>query len=54
VLYALENIRYPKVEAATQRIRNINPDVELDPIPENVREDNVEELISGVDVVVDA
>jgi adenylyltransferase/sulfurtransferase len=53
VLYALENIRYPKVEAAAQRIRNINPDVELDPIPENVREDNVEELISGVDVVVD-
>jgi adenylyltransferase/sulfurtransferase len=53
VLYALENIRYPKVEAAAQRIRNMNPDVELDPIPENVREDNVEELISGVDVVVD-
>jgi len=53
VLYALENIRYPKVEAAAQRIRNINPDVELDPIPENIREDNVEELISGVDVVVD-
>jgi len=53
VLYALENIRYPKVEAAAQRIRNINPDVELDPIPENVREDNVEELISGVNVVVD-
>jgi len=53
VLYTLENIRYPKVEAATQRIRNINPDVELEPIPENIREDNVEELISGVDVVVD-
>jgi adenylyltransferase/sulfurtransferase len=53
VLYALENIRYPKVEAAAQRIRNINPDVELDPIPENIREDNVEELINGVDVVVD-
>ncbi|MEM1540640.1 MAG: HesA/MoeB/ThiF family protein [Candidatus Bathyarchaeia archaeon] len=53
VLYSLENIRYPKVEAAAQRIKHLNPDVEVEPIPENIRADNVEKLIDGVDVVVD-
>ncbi len=53
VLYSLENLRYPKVEAAAQRIKKINLKVEVEPIPENVREDNVEELVRGVDCVVD-
>lgn len=53
VLYSLENLRYPKVEAAAKRIRDLNPNVEVEPIPENIRTDNVEELIKDVDVVVD-
>ncbi|MCS7096172.1 MAG: HesA/MoeB/ThiF family protein [Candidatus Bathyarchaeota archaeon] len=53
VLYSFGNLRYPKVEAAAQRIKSLNPEVEVEPIPENIRADNVEELINGVDVVVD-
>jgi len=53
VLYSLDNIRYPKVEAAAKRIQQINTKVKVEPIPENVREDNVEEVVEGVDCVVD-
>ncbi|MGQ9460421.1 MAG: ThiF family adenylyltransferase [Candidatus Bathyarchaeaceae archaeon] len=53
ILYGLDNLRHPKVEAAAQRIRNINPSVEVEPIPENLREANIEEVIKGMDCVVD-
>jgi len=53
VLYSLDNLRYPKVEAATQRIQQINPNLKVEPIPENVGEDNVEEIVKGMDCVVD-
>jgi len=53
VLYSVNNLRYPKVEAAADRIRQVNPDVEVEPIPENLRESNVDKLISGVDCIVD-
>ena len=36
VLYSLEDIRYPKVEAAARRISMINPEVEVNPVPENL------------------
>ena len=53
VLYSLESLRYPKVEVAAHSIRSLNPHVEVEPIPENIRVENVEELIGGVDAVVD-
>ncbi len=53
VLYSLDNLRYPKAEAAARRIKEINPNVEVEPIPDNVREDNVEKVVKGVDCVVD-
>lgn len=53
MLYSLDNLRYPKVEAAARRIQNINLNVEVEPIPENVRENNVEDIVRGVDCVVD-
>jgi len=53
ILYSLTDPRYPKVEAATQRIQQTNPDVKVEAVPENVRESNVEEIVRGMDCVVD-
>lgn len=53
VLYGLGSLRYPKVEAAAERIRQVNPDVKVEPLPENVRESNVNEVVKGMDCVVD-
>jgi len=53
VLYSLNNLRYPKVEAAADRVRQVNPDVKVEAVPENVRESNVDKLIGGVDCIVD-
>jgi len=53
VLYGLNNLRYTKVEAAADRIRQVNPNVKVEPVPENVRESNVDDLMSGVDCIVD-
>jgi molybdopterin/thiamine biosynthesis adenylyltransferase len=53
VLYGLEDLSYPKVEASAKRLENTNPLVEVEPVPENVNVNNVEKLLSGVDCVVD-
>lgn len=53
VLYTLDDLRLPKVEAAAMKVKQINPEVKVEPIPENVRETNVAEILDGVDCVVD-
>ncbi|MFQ6086471.1 MAG: ThiF family adenylyltransferase [Candidatus Bathyarchaeia archaeon] len=53
VLYGLKSLRYPKVEAAAERIGQVNSEVKVEPIPENVRESNVDEVIRGMNCVVD-
>ncbi len=53
VLYSMDNLRYPKVEAAANRIRQVNPDVDVELVPENVRESNVDKLVSDMDCIVD-
>ncbi|MBC7129927.1 HesA/MoeB/ThiF family protein [Candidatus Bathyarchaeota archaeon] len=53
ILYSIDDLRYPKVEAASRRLRQVNPAVEVEPVPENLREDNAADVIKDVDVVVD-
>ena len=53
ILYDLGDIRYPKVEAAASRIQQTNPNVKVESVPENVRESNAEEIVKGMDCVVD-
>jgi molybdopterin-synthase adenylyltransferase len=53
ILYTIDNVDYPKVEAAAARLEKLNPLVKADPISENVNAANVERLLKGVDVVVD-
>jgi molybdopterin/thiamine biosynthesis adenylyltransferase len=52
-LYDTESIGMPKVEVAFDRLIRLNPDVSLDPVPESLNSMNAEELISGMDVVID-
>jgi len=53
VLYTVNDLRYPKVEAAAETIRRMNPEVEVEPVPQNVRESNVDEVVKEVDCIVD-
>jgi molybdopterin/thiamine biosynthesis adenylyltransferase len=52
-LYDTDSIGMPKVEVAFNKLNRLNPDVTLDPVPESLNIMNAEELISGMDVVID-
>jgi adenylyltransferase/sulfurtransferase len=53
ILYNAEDVHFPKVEIAAQRLKKINPLVEIEAIPENVNASNVEHLLLGMECVVD-
>ncbi|MDH4209616.1 MAG: HesA/MoeB/ThiF family protein, partial [Anaerolineae bacterium] len=52
-LYDVSSIGYPKVEAAARRLRGLNPHVHIEPLPLAIGSHNAEEIIRGMDVVVD-
>jgi adenylyltransferase/sulfurtransferase len=53
ILYSLDDLHYPKVEVAAERLQKFNPLLEAEPVSENLNAGNVEKLLTGVDVVVD-
>lgn len=53
ILYTVDDLQYPKVEAAAKRLRKLNPLMKVEAVPENVHATNVETLLAGVDLVVD-
>ncbi len=53
-LYGMHQLGLPKVEAAQDRLRQINPFIEIEPIPLSVTKGNAESLIEGSEIVVDA
>lgn len=52
-LYDLSSIGYPKVEVAARRLRGLNPYVQIQPLPLAIGAHNAEEIIAGMDLVVD-
>jgi molybdopterin-synthase adenylyltransferase len=52
-LYDADSVGMPKVEVAQQKLGKLNPDVKLDPIAESLNSINAEELLDGMDVVID-
>lgn len=52
-LYSFDLLGFPKVEAAFERLKSLNPYIELRPLPFSLNEGNAEALLKGVDVVVD-
>jgi adenylyltransferase/sulfurtransferase len=53
ILYNINDLHYPKAEAAAKQLKKLNPLLKAEPIPENVNSGNVEKLLAGVDCVVD-
>ncbi|MGD9149992.1 MAG: HesA/MoeB/ThiF family protein, partial [Desulfobacterales bacterium] len=52
-LYDAESVGRPKVEIAQQKLSRLNPDVNIDAIPESLNSINAVDIISGMDVVMD-
>jgi molybdopterin/thiamine biosynthesis adenylyltransferase len=52
-LYGVDDVGYPKVEVAAKKLNKLNPYIEIEPLPLYVREDNAEEIVKGMDVVID-
>jgi molybdopterin/thiamine biosynthesis adenylyltransferase len=52
-LYGVDDFGVPKVEAAAKRLRRLNPYITVEPLPLSVNESNAEDLVRGMDVVVD-
>jgi len=52
-LYGVKFLGYPKVEAAAQRLGDLNPHIEVEPLPLSLNVNNAEDILRGVDVVVD-
>jgi molybdopterin-synthase adenylyltransferase len=53
-LYTDDDIGKVKVEAALERLRKINPQVEIEAIPTSVTLYTAEDLVKGSDIVIDA
>jgi adenylyltransferase/sulfurtransferase len=53
-LYSSKNVGEPKTEIATERLRDLNPYVKIEPINELVTEENASGLVEGMDLVIDA
>jgi len=52
-LYCVDDVGYPKVEVAAKRLQRLNPYITIEPLPLSVNETNAEDLVQGMDVVVD-
>ena len=53
VLHSTPDIGHLKVESASEKLRPINPEVNIVTIPELFTERNAEEIISGYDLIID-
>jgi adenylyltransferase/sulfurtransferase len=53
LLYSLDDLRYSKVEVAAKRIRQMNPEVKVEPVPEKADKSNIERVVKDMDCIVD-
>lgn len=53
VIFAENDLGRPKVEAAAERLRALNPHIVVDPVPVHLEEANAAGLVRGVDMVLD-
>ena len=53
VLFSTADVGRPKVEAATERLRSLNPQVAIEPVNDRISSSNVRALVRASDVVLD-
>ncbi len=53
VIYDVDSMGLSKAEVAYEKLRKLNPNVELEPFPISVNDLTAEEVVKGVDFVVD-
>lgn len=53
VLFGMEDIGRPKVEAASERLRNLNPDIEIKTFNTRFTSENALDIMKGYDLVAD-
>ena len=53
-LYTDDDIGRVKVEAAAERLRRLNPTVEIEPVPTSVTRYTADAIVKGVDIIIDA
>jgi len=54
ILMSHARVGQGRVEMAAERLRQLNPHVRIDTIPENISESNARRLVSEVDLIIDA
>lgn len=53
VLYSASDVGRPKVEAASERLAALNPEIAIEVLPVRVDAENVMSVVAGFDVIVD-
>jgi len=53
ILMTYDWLGKPRVESAVRRLRELNPRIEIEGIPENINETNALELVGNADIVFD-
>jgi adenylyltransferase/sulfurtransferase len=53
VLYGEEHVGRPKVEAAAEAVKRLNPDVQFHAIKQRITSETSPDILSGVDAVID-
>jgi molybdopterin/thiamine biosynthesis adenylyltransferase len=52
-LYCIDDLGYPKVEAAAKRLRKLNPYIIVEPLALSVNQSNAKDIVRNMDIVVD-
>jgi molybdopterin/thiamine biosynthesis adenylyltransferase/rhodanese-related sulfurtransferase len=53
ILFGTDDIGRPKIEAATDRLRNLNPDIQVDRFETRLTSENALDILKNYDIVVD-
>jgi len=53
ILFSTSDVGRPKIEAASDRLHGLNPDIQIDPIETRLTSENALEILKDYDIIVD-